>query len=583
MKKTSLIKRFKPYIQPFTKELFLGFFCGILGGGTSVLTTFYLGKSVDVMIGKNQVDFPHLFSLLLLLGMVMLISVITQYFTQFFANALAYGSVNRLRKDALTHLDKLPLSYFMTLSKGDLLSRFTNDMDNISTGVTAIFAQLFQGVTTILLALIFMSYLSLPLTLVVLLTTPLIFATNYLVAKNSQKTFKAQQEILGELSGYAKEGIAQGKIVAAFQQEDTRQKHFEHLNQELYVKGQKAQFASSLTNPMARFVDHLAYLLIGLFAGILYLFYPNTMTVGILSSFTIYASQFSKPFIELSGLMTQLQTAQIGLSRSFKILDEKEENIFGNKTLPEPQGNISFSKVYFSYEKNQPLIKDFNLNVTSGEKIAIVGKTGAGKSTLVNLLMGFYPIDAGEITLDGKNIYQYQGEELRKSFGMVLQETWLFDGTIEENLMFGSEEATYEQMVEAAKKAHIHHFIDSLPDKYQTIIGQSGLTISNGQRQLLTIARMMLKNPPMLILDEATSSVDTLTELQIQDGFNQMMLGKTSFIIAHRLSTIKNADKILVLDHGAIVEQGDHDTLLGKKGAYYHLYEAQFNQSLPPV
>lgn len=578
MKKTTLIKRFKPYIQPFTKELFLGFFCGILGGGTSVLTTFYLGKSVDVMIGKNQVDFPHLFSLLLLLGIVMLISVITQYFTQFFANALAYGSVNRLRKDALTHLDKLPLSYFMTLSKGDLLSRFTNDMDNISTGVTAIFAQLFQGVTTILLALNFMSYLSLPLTLVVLLTTPLIFATNYLVAKNSQKTFKAQQEILGELSGYAKEGIAQGKIVAAFQQEDTRQKHFEHLNQELYVKGQKAQFASSLTNPMARFVDHLAYLLIGLFAGILYLFYPNTMTVGILSSFTIYASQFSKPFIELSGLMTQLQTAQIGLSRSFKILDEKEENIFGNKTLPKPQGNISFSKVYFSYEKNQPLIKDFNLNVTSGEKIAIVGKTGAGKSTLVNLLMGFYPIDAGEITLDGKNIYQYQGEELRKSFGMVLQETWLFDGTIEENLMFGSEEATYEQMVEAAKKAHIHHFIDSLPDKYQTIIGQGGLTISNGQRQLLTIARMMLKNPPMLILDEATSSVDTLTELQIQDGFNQMMLGKTSFIIAHRLSTIKNADKILVLDHGAIVEQGDHDTLLGKKGAYYHLYEAQFNQ-----
>lgn len=578
MKKTTLIKRFKPYIQPFTKELFLGFFCGILGGGTSVLTTFYLGKSVDVMIGKNQVDFPHLFSLLLLLGMVMLISVITQYFTQFFANALAYGSVNRLRKDALTHLDKLPLSYFMTLSKGDLLSRFTNDMDNISTGVTAIFTQLFQGVTTILLALIFMSYLSLPLTLVVLLTTPLIFATNYLVAKNSQKTFKAQQEILGELSGYAKEGIAQGKIVAAFQQEDTRQKHFEHLNQELYVKGQKAQFASSLTNPMARFVDHLAYLLIGLFAGILYLFYPNTMTVGILSSFTIYASQFSKPFIELSGLMTQLQTAQIGLSRSFKILDEKEENIFGNKTLPKPQGNISFSKVYFSYEKNQPLIKDFNLNVTSGEKIAIVGKTGAGKSTLVNLLMGFYPIDAGEITLDGKNIYQYQGEELRKSFGMVLQETWLFDGTIEENLMFGSEEATYEQMVEAAKKAHIHHFIDSLPDKYQTIIGQGGLTISNGQRQLLTITRMMLKNPPMLILDEATSSVDTLTELQIQDGFNQMMLGKTSFIIAHRLSTIKNADKILVLDHGAIVEQGDHDTLLGKKGAYYHLYEAQFNQ-----
>lgn len=581
MKKNPLLTRFTPYLLPFKGPLYLGFLSGLLGGSASVFTTFFIGKGVDQLSGKNQVHFAALGKILLLLGLVMFFSSVTQYFTQFFANKIAYQSVNRLRKDTLTHLDHLPLKFFDNTSQGDLLSRFTNDMDNISIAVTAVFNQLFQGLTTVILALIFMLWLSPLLTLTVLVTTPLIFLVNFLVAKYSSKTFKAQQEILGELSGFAKEGITQEKIVLAFQQEKKRQRVFQELNQTLYEKGQKAQYASSLTNPMARLVDHLAFVLIALTAGILYLYYPQTMTIGILSSFTIYATQFSKPFIELSGLMTQLQTAQVGLARSFQILDEVAESSDEKaQVLKNPQGKIRFSHVFFSYEKNRPLITDFNLAVQPGEKVAIVGKTGAGKSTLVNLLMRFYDVDQGEIALDDQNIQTYTRDSLRQSFGMVLQDTWLLEASIADNLKFAAPNATDEEMITACKKAHIHHFIESLPEGYQTILGLGGLTISNGQRQLLTIARTMLKNPPMLILDEATSSVDTLTELQIQDGFNQMMVGKTSFVIAHRLSTIQNADLILVLENGQIVEQGQHEALLAKKGAYYKLYHAQFTNTL---
>lgn len=581
MKKKNLFTRFTPYLLPFRKSLYLGFISGLLGGGASVFTTFFIGRGIGQLNGPQQVNFTNLGKIILMLGLVMLLASITQYFTQFFANKIAYQSVNRLRKDALDHLDQLPLKFFDNSSQGDILSRFTNDMDNISIAVTAVFNQLFQGLTTVILALIFMLWLSPLLTLTVLVTTPLIFLTNFLVAKYSNKTFKAQQEILGELSGFAKEGISQEKIVLAFQQEKKRQQIFQDLNQTLYEKGQKAQYASSLTNPMARLVDHLAYVLIALIAGLLYLYYPQTMTIGILSSFTIYATQFSKPFIELSGLMTQLQTAQIGLARSFQILDYPLETPDATaKVLKNPQGYVDFSHVYFSYEKDQPLISDFNLKVKPGEKVAIVGKTGAGKSTLVNLLMRFYEVDAGEILVDGKNINTYTRDSLRESFGMVLQDTWLLEASIADNLRFAAPNASDEEIILACKKAHIHHFIESLPDGYHTILGLGGVSISNGQRQLLTIARTMLKNPPMLILDEATSSVDTLTELQIQDGFNQMMVGKTSFVIAHRLSTIQNADLILVLENGQIIEQGSHKLLLEKKGAYHKLYHAQFTNTL---
>lgn len=578
---TVLMKRFGAYLKTYHLNIILGFLSGIIGGTTTVVTTFLLGKSVDLLLGKNQVQFSPLYRFIFYLFLLIVVTSVTQYFTQYFANKIAYQSVNLLRKEALEKLDQLPLRFFDSSSQGDLLSRFTNDMDNISIAVTAVFTQLFQGVTTIILSLIFMFYLSPALSLTVLISTPMIFLVNFIVANQSQKTFKAQQEILGALSGYAKEGITQQKIIKAFQMENTRQRTFEAYNQELYVKGQKAQFASSLTNPMARFVDHLAYVAIAFTAGYLYLYHPGKMTIGILSSFVIYAGQFSKPFIELSGLMTQLQTARIGLERSFYLLDQKElHHVKEEQLITSTTGKIEFKHVDFSYSPKQKLITNFNLNVNPGEIVAIVGKTGAGKSTLVNLLMRFYEVDKGEILLDGKNIQEISRDSLRQQFGMVLQETWLYHGTIAENIKFGASEATDEEMIAACKKAHIHHFIKNLPDGYQTVIGQGGLTISNGQRQLLTIARTMLKNPPLLILDEATSSVDTLTERQIQDGFNQMMQGKTSFIIAHRLSTIQNANLILVMDHGEVVQQGKHETLLQVNGPYKDLYEAQFTNEI---
>ncbi|MGX7174395.1 ABC transporter ATP-binding protein [Enterococcus ratti] len=577
-------KRFVPYLTAYSKNIWVATFLGIINGIATVIMTLLIGQSIDQMIGTKQVRFIQLFHLLLLFGVIVLINVISQWFIQVLSNRLAYLSVAKLRKDAFAHLNQLPLRYYDQHVHGNIVSRFTNDMDNISIAISSAFNQLFTGVAIIILSFVFMLHLSPLLTIVVICSTPIIFLVSWGVARASQNDFDKQQKIIGNISGFMTERIGNQKIIKAFQQEEKSQQQFKALNADLYEKGQRAQFSSSLTNPSSRFVDHLAYLSIGLIGGLLALRSGSTITIGIISSFTIYASQFSKPFIELSGITTQIQTAFSGLERAFELMDQSEETpdesnayILNPATI---QGEVAFNHVSFSYEPSQRLIENFNFVAKPGQTIAIVGKTGAGKSTLVNLLMRFYDPTVGAITIDGYDIRDIQRDSLRKSFGMVLQDTWLFDSTLRANLQYGNPDASDEEIYQALKASYMYEFVERLPEKLATKIGGQNLKISDGQRQLLTIARTMISNPPMLILDEATSSVDTLTEKKIQDAFLTMMKGKTSFVIAHRLSTIKNADQILVMDHGAIVEMGTHEELLQKDGHYHQLYQAQFTKQI---
>jgi len=575
------LRLFVPYLAAYPKELIAAIILGIASGINSVLMTYSIGVAVDQMVNQGAVDFARLFQILQLFIGIFLVTVISQYFIQRLGNTVAFDSVAKLREETFTHLNKLPLSYYDQSSKGDIVSRFTNDMDNISTAVSAVFNQVFSGMTVVLVALVFMLYLSPMLTLVVLVSTPIIFLLTYIVARTSQQYFTSQQQLVGSISGFITEMVGNQKIVKAFQREDQNQTNFEALNQELYVRGQKAQFASSLTNPSSRFVDHLAYLMVGLVGGLLALKSGSDITIGIISSFTIYSSQFTKPFIELSGITIQIQTAIAGLDRSFELLKEPVEQADDPDaiTLTAAKGTVVFDHVDFAYQKDQRLIEDFNLIVEPGETIAIVGKTGAGKSTLVNLLMRFYEVDRGTITIDGTDIRHFTRDSLRQQFGMVLQETWLMDSSLRANLRYGRKSATDEEIYSALKDAYMYDFVMRLPDKLDTIVGEAGIKLSDGQRQLLTIARTMISQPSMLILDEATSSVDTLTEQKIQSAFLAMMKDHTSFVIAHRLSTIQNADQILVLDHGQIIEIGNHRELLQKDGFYKKLYEAQFSQS----
>lgn len=575
------LKLFIPYLAAYPKELIAAIILGIASGITSVLMTYYIGVAVDQMVNQGAVDFTRLIQILQLFVGIFLVTVVSQYFIQRLGNTVAFDSVAKLREETFTHLNKLPLSYYEQSSQGDIVSRFTNDMDNISTAISAVFNQVFSGMTVVLVALVFMLYLSPMLTLVVLIATPIIFLITYIVARTSQQYFTSQQKLVGSISGFITEMVGNQKIVKAFQRENQNQTNFEALNQELYVRGQKAQFASSLTNPSSRFVDHLAYSMVGLVGGLLALKTGSGVTIGIISSFTIYSSQFTKPFIELSGITIQIQTAIAGLDRSFELLKEPVEQADDPDalTLTDAKGKVVFDQVDFSYQKDQRLIENFNLTVQPGETIAIVGKTGAGKSTLVNLLMRFYEVDHGTITIDGTDIRHLTRDSLRQQFGMVLQETWLMDSSLRANLRYGRKSATDEEIYAALKDAYMYDFVMRLPDKLDTIVGEAGIKLSDGQRQLLTIARTMISRPSMLILDEATSSVDTLTEQKIQNAFLAMMKNHTSFVIAHRLSTIQNADQILVLDHGQIVEIGNHQELLQKDGYYKKLYQAQFSKS----
>ena len=550
--------------------------CALVGNAALLAAPKLVGWAIDrILPTADTGPAMSLVQLLLVIAVLYVAGSLLAWVTALLANLVANRTVRDLRVDLFGKLSRLPVGYFDTHSRGDLMSRFTNDIDAIADGLNQGIVQLVTGVITVVLTLLFMLTLDPWVTLVAVLVTPLCFVVGFAITRYGSRRFAEQSRTLGQLNGYAEEMITGSRTVKAFGYEDQAMEKFGSINDELYRCGYRAQFASALVNPSTRFVNNVAYVLVGVF-GVL-----SGLTPGVISSFLTYTAQFSKPFNEITAITMQLQLAVASARRIFQVIDEAEQSSDSDKpALAHPAGYIRFEGVDFSYTPDRPLIRDFCLNVEPGMTVAIVGPTGAGKTTLVNLLMRFYEIDNGAIEIDGQSIYAVTRDSLRRQFGMVLQETWLFAGTVRDNIAYGRPDATDEQVEAAAKAAHAHSFIRRLPQGYQSQIAEDGGNLSQGQKQLLTIARAMLLDPPMLILDEATSSVDIVTEQRIQKAFGRMMQGRTTFVIAHRLSTIRDADLILVLDKGNVVETGTHDSLLAQKGFYYRLYNSQFASSL---
>lgn len=568
-------KRVLRYVKGYKVQVILAIFCALITNIGVVVATYLNGLAIDNINGTNNVNFKNLRIIIIYLGFIYLISSLFQWFISRYANKVSYLIVRDMRRDTFESLNKQPLAYYDHHPHGDIISRFTNDLDNVSDALAVSITNVFSGAVTVITALICMLYLNVKITIAILVVTPICFLIASMISKFSQMSFSKQQQSVGELSSFVAEIVGNQKIVKAFDREKVAMKQFEKISDELCKTAIKAMFASALINPSTRFINNISYIAVGLVGGILAI--KEGVSVGVVSSFLIYSTQFAKPFNEISGITAQIQTAFASLTRIFNIIDEKPEEPDKSDAieLNNCKGNVKIENVYFSYDKSVSLIQDFSFEAKAGETIAIVGPTGCGKTTLVNLLMRFYDIDRGAIYIDDINVKKLTRDSLRKNFGMVLQDPWLFNSTVKENIAYGKKNVTDEEIINAAKAAHAHSFIKRLKNGYDTIINDEDL--SAGQRQLLTIARVMLAEPKILILDEATSSIDTLTEVRIQKAFLKLMEGRTSFVIAHRLSTIVNADKILVMNKGNIVEQGSHKELLEKRGFYYDLYNSQFS------
>ncbi len=564
-----MIKRVWNYLSKYKGMLFLTFACSLLGSILALVAPRVIGKAIDSVAGEQGVDMDALVKNIGLLLLLYLSSFILTRYAPLLANKVANFTAKDIRKDAFEKLHNLPVKYFDTHKHGDIISILSVDIENMTEGLLGLLTQMLTGIITVVGTLVFLAFMSPFVAFAVLLITPLSIIIAKFITSRSSEMFKQQQSIIGELGGLAEESISGMPVIKTYLLEDTQYKKFEEINARLYKAGQKAQFYSSLVNPTTRFVNHISYIAVGVSGG--WLAINGSISVGQIAAMLSYATQFAKPINEITGVTTQMQNAIASLKRVFSLIDADPEKEDASNVLEVKDGTVSFQKVSFSYDSSVPLIKDLNIDVSKNNLIAIVGPTGAGKSTMVNLLMRFYDIDEGRITIDGTDIFDVTRDSLRKSFAMVMQDVWIFKGTVFDNIAFGKPDATLEEVVEAAKNAHIHSFIETLPKGYDTVITQEDMSV--GQLQLLTIARAMLVNPPMLILDEATSSVDTRTEQYITRTFNRMMKGRTSFVIAHRLSTIKDADIILVMKDGSIVEKGNHVELMKKKGMYYDLYK----------
>ena len=542
----------------------------------TLLTPILLGWAIDLLVGKGKVDFNALASQLLFIALIIVIESLVQWLSGQLTNKITYSITNDLRDRVFEKIHLLPLKYIDGHLHGDIIGRVINDIDLIGNGLLQSFTSLFTGVATIVGTIAIMCTINITIAVVVIVLTPLSLLVASLIVRRTSIYFREQLDIRGDMNGYIEEMIGNQRLIKAFNYEAINEQRFDDINQRMHVSGVKSQFYGALINPTTRIVNSLVYAAVGVFGALSVL--NGQFSVGLLSSFLTYANQYTKPFNEISSVMSEMQTALAASQRVFDLLDEPIEVPVANpKTIENVTGKVSLKNICFSYDPKVKLIEDLNLEAKPGQTVAIVGKTGCGKTTLINLLMRFYDQNQGTIAIDDVNTLEMERDYLRKLYGMVLQESWIFKGTIKENITYGKDNATDEEIIAAAKKARVHKFIMKLPAGYDTMVEEDGGNLSQGQKQLLCIARIMLTKPPMLILDEATSSIDTRTELQIQEAFDAMMEGRTTFIVAHRLSTIQNADLILVMDKGRILEQGTHQSLLEKHGYYYQLYNSQFN------